>query len=140
MRILIVEDEKISRQKMRLIMNTFGECDEVQRGDEALAAFRKAWEMRAPYDVITLDIMLEDVNGMDILLQMRELEDAMKLERPRRVKIIMVTSQTDKDVMITCMTAECDGYIVKPFTKQTITKCLNKIFQDCVNNVLVAED
>ena len=139
MRILIVEDEKISRQKMQLIMSNFGECDAVARGDDAVAAFKKAWEIRAPYDIITLDIMLEDSNGMDILLSLRESEKCMDLPPAKKAKIIMVTSQSDRDFVITCMTANCDGYIVKPFTKETITKCLNKIFQDYLNTVLIAE-
>jgi two-component system, chemotaxis family, chemotaxis protein CheY len=140
MRILIVEDEKISRQKMQLIMNNFGECDSLERGDKAVEAFQKAWDMRAPYDVITLDIVLEDMNGMDVLLNMREIEKSMNLPAAKKAKIIMVTSQSDRDFVITCMTANCDGYVVKPFTKQTISKCLHKIFLDYVNNILIPEE
>ena len=42
--------------------------------------------------------------------------------------------------LITCMTAQCDACIVKPFTRQTIARCLNKIFQDYVNNVLITDE
>jgi two-component system, chemotaxis family, chemotaxis protein CheY len=135
MRILIVEDEKVSRQKMQVIMNNFGECDCVARGDEAISAFQKAWEMKAPYDVITLDIVLDDMNGMDVLIDIRKAEEEMKLPQTKKTKIIMVTAHGNKDFVTTCKTAECDGYIVKPFTRETITICLKEIYLNYVDSV-----
>jgi len=135
MRILIVEDEKVSSQKMKLIMSNFGECDCVARGDEALNAFQKAWEMKAPYDIITLDIFLDDTNGMDVLIEIRKAEDEMRLPQTKKTKIIMVTAQANRDFMTTCKTAECDGYIVKPFTRETITICLKEIYLKYVDSV-----
>lgn len=138
MKILIVEDEKVSSTKMQVIMNTFGECDAVASGTEALAAFKQGWEIRAPYDLITLDIGLPDINGMDLLLSMREYEEQIAVPLSKKTKIIMVTAQNDKDYVITCLSAKCSGYIIKPFTKETITKCLRSVYLDYVNSVLTA--
>ena len=46
MRILIVDDEMVSRTKLELIMENFGDCKTVDHGDDALAAFLKAHRNR----------------------------------------------------------------------------------------------
>jgi len=42
MRILVVDDELVSREKMKHIMSSLGECDEVASGQDALEAFSEA--------------------------------------------------------------------------------------------------
>ncbi|MEW6426483.1 MAG: response regulator [Thermodesulfobacteriota bacterium] len=128
MRMLIVEDEKVSRKKMRIILEEFGVCDETASGSEALAMFRKAWEERAPYDIVTLDITLHEMNGAEVLLQMRQFEQERNLPKAKLAKIIMVTSHSDVDHITTCITAGCNSYTVKPFTRESIRKCLRAVY------------
>nr|MBF0223012.1 response regulator [Desulfobulbaceae bacterium] len=132
MRILIVEDEKMSQKKMQLIMENFGECDMVADGASAIDLFNKAWQARAPYDIITLDITLHEMSGVDVLVQIKDIEDTMNILPAKRAKIIMVTSHKDKDNITTCVTAGCSGYIIKPFTKEPIAACLRKVFLNYV--------
>jgi len=140
MRILIVEDEKVSRTKMRVIMNNFGECDEAENGNDAIEAFSRAWEMRAPYDIITLDIGLEDMNGIDVLISIRDMEKNMNIPESKKTRVIIVTAKNDREHITTCMTVKCDGYILKPFNKTEVTKKLRDIYVDYVNNVLKVSD
>ncbi len=135
MKFLIVEDDEISSKKMRIILSAYGECTVVPDGHAAIEAFRAAWEGRSPYDVITLDIVLGATSGMDVLVSIRELERSLHLPEAKKAKIIMVTAQGARDHVITCMTAQCNGYIVKPFKKSTIAKCLREIYEQHVRQL-----
>ena len=57
-----------------------------------------------------------------------EMEEAKNLPEARRARIVMVTSQTDRDNVIASKMAHCNGYIVKPFTKASIYQTLLKVF------------
>ena len=128
MKVLIVEDEKISQKKMEIIMSKYGCCHAVANGAIAVAMFQKAWEEKAPFDIITLDITLHEMSGTEVLMQIRELEDTMKIPPLLRAKVIMVTSHTDRDNINACITAGANDYLVKPFSDVTIAKCLRKLF------------
>lgn len=58
-RILVVDDQLVSRKKMQRIMVSLGECEEVESGSAAIAAFKKALENETPFDLITLALCLK---------------------------------------------------------------------------------
>ena len=124
MRVLVVDDERVSRKKMQRIMSSLGECEAVDRGSAAIAAFEKAWENLAPFDLITLDISMPEMDGIEVLHEIREIEKERKSSKEEQVKIMMVTSHSDEEDVIACMQAGCDDYITKPFDKETIIKKL----------------
>ena len=125
MRVLVVDDELVSRKKMQKIMKSFGNCQVADNGKDAMAMFEKAWENWAPLDLITLDISMPDIDGIEVLYNIRKKEK--NIPRAKRVKIIMVTSRTDKDSIITSVQAGCDDYVTKPFDKQTLVEKLDRL-------------
>lgn len=125
-KVLVVDDELVSRNKMRKIMESFGECEAVESGDAAVIAFKKAWENWAPFNLITLDIAMPEMDGTEVLYEIRKIEKGKNVPRGKRVKIIMVTSHSDKDSIVTCVQAGCDDYIVKPFGREMVIGKLEK--------------
>lgn len=77
MRILIVDDE-LSRKKAQRILSQHGQCDIAINGTEALDAFRLAHEEGKPYDLITMDILMPDIDGIEALKGIREWEESRK--------------------------------------------------------------
>ncbi len=67
MKTLIVDDERVSRAKMKKILESFGECEAVDSGKAAIDYFKRARENRAPFDQITLDIAMPDMDGTEVL-------------------------------------------------------------------------
>ncbi len=122
MKVLVVDDELVSRKKMQNIMAGFGECESVESGDAAVIAFKKAWEDWSPFDLITLDVAMPGMNGLEVLAQIRKLESEKKVPKQKQVKILMVTSHSDQDTIINSIQAGCDDYIVKPFDLYIIAK------------------
>jgi two-component system, chemotaxis family, chemotaxis protein CheY len=127
MKTLVVDDELVSRNKMQKIMESYGESEAVDNGHTAITTFRQALENRLPFDLITLDISMPDMDGTEVLFEMREIEEERNIPREKQVKILMVTSHSDKDTVVTSIQAECDDYIVKPFNKEIISEKIGKI-------------
>ena len=74
MRILVVDDELVSREKMKHIMSSLGECDEAASGQDALKAFSEARTDGKQYDLITLDISMPEMDGTEVLGRIRTME------------------------------------------------------------------
>jgi len=132
MKILVVDDELVSRMKMKRIMDSLGECKEADMGSQAVALFRDAWKREAPFDLITLDITMPELDGTQVLQQIREYEKAGDIPGEKQAKVFMVTGQSDRNTIVSCIRAGCNDYIMKPFSLQTVMK---KLF----DNGLVAD-
>jgi HD-like signal output (HDOD) protein/FixJ family two-component response regulator len=126
MKILIVDDDLVSRSKMEVLMSTFGECTLAQDGLEAISEFQRAWEEGAPFGLITLDIEMPGVNGKEALARMREFETRRSATPDKQAVIFMVTGQSDKEQVIKCLSCGCQDYIVKPFNVRVIREKLQK--------------
>jgi len=126
MKILVVDDEVVSRKKMKMIMDGLGECEAVECGNDAITAYQNAWEKWSPFDLITLDISMPDMNGTEVLSTIRKIETQKDIPDHRRVKVFMVTSHSDRETIITCVQAGCDDFITKPFNRDTVFKKLQE--------------
>jgi two-component system chemotaxis response regulator CheY len=124
MRVLVVDDELVSRKKMEIIMRNFGECVAVDSGEAALKAFGDAIVNGAPFDLITLDVSMPEIDGTEVLFEIRKIEKKSNLPRKRWSKIIMVTAQSDKETVMLCIQVGCDSYISKPFDRDIVAKKL----------------
>ena len=49
MRILVVDDELVSRKKLQKIMDSFGECEAVDSGKAAIEAVEEAWKTQESF-------------------------------------------------------------------------------------------
>lgn len=127
MKILIVDDEIVSRMKMFKIMMNFGDCDEAEGGAEAIESFTGAWEEWSPYDLITLDIYMPDMDGKKTLHRIRAIEEEKKIPQEKRVKIMMVTANSDINNLLLSVNSGCNEFIVKPFNRQRVIEKMRKI-------------
>ena len=107
---------------MHIIMQNFGKCKVVESGKKAISAFKKAWESWTPFDLITLDVSMPEMDGIEVVYKIREIEKENKVPKEKQVKILMVTSHSDKDTIVNCVQAGCDDFVVKPFNKETISE------------------
>ncbi len=127
MKILVVDDEVVSRKKMGKIMDDLGECCIAESGTEAITAFNEAWSLGMPFDLILLDINMPDISGIEVLNRIRQIEKDKSLAKSHCVKVMMVTSYSDKDLVVDCMKAGCNNYIVKPFDRDRVLDKLSSI-------------
>jgi two-component system chemotaxis response regulator CheY len=127
MRVLVVEDDFASRRMMQRLLQTYGDVDVVVDGEEAVDAFRLAWDESRPYDVVFMDIMMPHVDGQEALRRIRAVEKEMGIRTVDEVKIIMTTVMEDpKNVFEAFQEGGATGYLVKPIDVEKLRFELEK--------------
>jgi len=126
MKILIAEDDFVSRKLLNKLLASLGEADIAANGNEALTAVKMALENDQPYDLICLDILMPGFDGIVALKKIRQLEAQKGLDPEKRSKIIMTTAVSDKSYVLAAAQANCNGFLVKPITKERLFDELRK--------------
>lgn len=128
MKILIVEDQFMSRRILQKIFEDYGTCDLASDGTEALEAFQLAHRSERPYDLIVMDIVMPEKDGMSALQEIRAWEGKRNIQGLDRTKIVMATVSRDSDNVLGSFRSGCDGYITKPFRRDQVIADLKKYF------------
>lgn len=126
MRILIVEDDLISRRYLELVSKKYGECCVCGDGVEAVEAVKKVLLAGEKYDLIFLDIMIPKKTGLDVLKEIRIMEQENGFIASRKSIIIMVTALSESDVVKEAFENLANGYFVKPLSREKIDEVLRQ--------------
>jgi two-component system, chemotaxis family, chemotaxis protein CheY len=126
MRTLIVEDDFSSRLLLQKFLEPYGECHIAVNGREAVDAFRLAQRNGPLYDLICLDIMMPEMDGQNVLKEIRALEKDAGIPEGDGVKILMTTSLKDGKNVMTAFREFCDAYLVKPVDRAKLLESLHK--------------
>lgn len=127
MRILIAEDDLVSRKFLFKFLSQYGECDLVVDGLEALDAFLLSIKDDKPYDLICLDIMMPKVDGVKVLKSIRDYENQKNLAPEKRTKVIMTTALAETQFVQNAFDIGCDAYAAKPIDMAKFVEVLNKL-------------
>jgi len=120
MKSLVVDDDFTCRRILQAYLSKYGECHIAVDGKEALDAFTSSLEENEPYDVITLDIMMPEMNGHDVLKSIREIEEKKGRFGIDSVKIIMTSALDDSENIKHAFREQCEAYLVKPIDRQKL--------------------
>jgi len=118
--IMIVDDELISRKKLSIILQAYGKCFEFSDGASALEFYKNAVKENTQIGLITLDIDMPKLTGIETLGLIRDLQKAQNVPASNRPKVFMVTSMNDQKNLMNSLTQGCSDYIVKPFDEEKI--------------------
>jgi two-component system chemotaxis response regulator CheY len=127
MRILIAEDDFISRKILGKLLAPYGDCDMAKNGREAVDVLRTAMDEGKPYDLVCLDIMMPEMDGLEVLKIVREMERETGVGKEKEAKIIMTTAlDAPKDLLEVFHREGCTGYLVKPVDSQKLASMLQE--------------
>lgn len=127
MKTLIVDDNHKNRKVLTAMVAELGECEAVDSGQKAISAFKKAWEVWRPFNLILLDILMPEIDGTEVLRKIRKIEIDKKISKPHRVNIIMVTALSEKKMVLECLRDGCNDYIVKPIDGRLLFEKIKKL-------------
>lgn len=121
MKVLIVEDEFISRTLLTELLLPHGVCHIATNGREAIDVLARSYDDDSKYDLVCLDIMMPEVDGQEVLSEMRRIERERNIGREKRTKVFMTTALDDSNNIMKAFTdGQCEAYLTKPISKEKL--------------------
>lgn len=127
MKILLAEDDYVTRKAMDSFLSKYGDCDVTVDGMEAVDAFMLALEEDDPYDLVCLDIMMPVMDGYQALMGIRNLEKERAIPKEKQVKVIMTTALNDEKNVKMAFELGCTIYSGKPIDQARFEQALKKL-------------
>ena len=127
MKILLAEDDYVTRKAMDSFLSKYGECDVTVDGMEAVDAFMLALEEEEPYDLVCLDIMMPVMDGYQALMGIRNLEKERNIPKEKQAKVIMTTALNDEKNVKMAFELGCTIYSGKPIDQKRFEQALKKL-------------
>lgn len=117
-RFLVVDDFSTMRRIIKNFLNDLG-YNNVQEADDGITALPVL--RTGNIDFLITDWNMPGMQGLDLLKAVRA--DAKLAKLP----VLMLTAEAKRDQIIEAAQAGVNGYVVKPFTSQTLKDKLDKI-------------
>ena len=126
--ILVVDDSLIIRKNLKKYIKNLGHTviGEAKTGSMAVTQCK---ELKP--DLITMDITMPDMDGISAVKLIREFDE--------NVKILMVTSHGQEEMVVSALKAGAKGYILKPINEEKLSQGIASIFEE-YNNQLNEDD
>ena len=123
MKILIVEDEKLLANSLKVLLTNKGfqvetVCDGETGADYALLGI---------YDLLILDVMMPGLDGLSLARKVR----ANRCTTP----ILMLTAKSGLEDRIAGLNAGADYYLTKPFDTRELLACINALLRRQGNQI-----
>jgi CheY-like chemotaxis protein len=129
--ILFIEDDVIEVMKFKRVLQTLQmdhKITEATNGEEAQLLLRNKDYIP---DIIILDLNMPKISGIEFLMILKN--DAVLKYIPT---IILTTSKNHRDVK-ECYEIGIAGYLLKPLKYEDYLRCINKLLNYWMNNVLI---
>ncbi len=119
-KILIVDDFSTMRRIIKNLLRDLGynNVQEADDGNTALPMLKSG-----KFDFLITDWNMPGMTGIELLKTVRADPELAKLP------VLMVTAEQKREQIIEAAQAGVNGYIVKPFTAQTLKEKIEKIFE-----------
>jgi len=120
MRFLVVDDFSTMRRIVKNLLTDLGftHLSEAEDGHSALSALRSS-----SFDFVITDWNMPGMSGIELLKEIRS------DERLKTLPVLMVTAEAKREQIIEAAQNGVNGYIIKPFTAQTLQEKLDKVFE-----------
>lgn len=120
MKILIVDDFSTMRRIIKNLLRDLGfnNTTEADDGNTALPMLKSG-----NFDFLITDWNMPGMTGIDLLRAVRSDPGLVSLP------VLMVTAESKREQIIEAAQAGVNGYIIKPFTAQTLKEKIDKIFE-----------
>ncbi len=125
MKILIVDDFSTMRRIIKNLLRDLGynNTSEADDGHTALPMLQNG-----NYDFLVTDWNMPIMPGIDLLRAVRA------DPRIKDLPVLMVTAEAKREQIVEAAQAGVNGYIVKPFTAETLREKIDRIFERLEQN------
>lgn len=124
--ILIVDDSASIREAFTAILSPLARCRTAVNGREAVDVVKECRSRGERFDLILMDIIMPEKDGLAAVKEIREFETAMGLTGKDATTIIIVTTISNPSrILLAQYECGADAYITKPFTEKTVLQTLS---------------
>lgn len=116
-RVLIVDDHEVVRVGLRTLLNRSETLEVVGEASTPAEAIEKTRSLLP--DVVLLDVRLGDESGFDACREIQKFE--------RDVKVLVLTSFADDNVIVDAISAGADGYLLKEVNRDALVDAIEKV-------------
>ncbi len=128
MRFLVVDDDFETRHLMQKLLRPFGDVDVATDGEEGVEAFSRALKAGEPYALVTMDILMPNIDGQQALREIRQIEKEHDIARENQVRVIMVSGlDNSEELHDAFFLGEATSYMVKPVNHAVLLQEIAKL-------------
>ncbi len=110
---LVIDDDIVCRERLKMLLQGFFDCTFACNGKEGLLMYKKSLADQAPYQLVTLDINMPEMNGHETLRAIREVEAQHGIRGLDVAKVVMTTSESGSNHVFAAFREGCEAYVVK---------------------------
>jgi two-component system, chemotaxis family, chemotaxis protein CheY len=120
MKFLVVDDYSTMRRIVKNLLHDLGYANvtEADDGNTALPMLQTG-----SFDFLITDWNMPGMAGLDLLKAVRATEKLKKLP------VLMLTAEAKREQIVEAAQAGVNGYVIKPFTAQTLKEKIDKILE-----------
>jgi len=120
LKILLIEDNLLNQKVVIFNLKKLNyDITPVTNGKDALKNIENS-----TFDLILMDLMLPEMNGFEITIEIRKFEQKNNVENP--VPIIALTANTYDNDREKCFEVGMNDYLSKPFTAEQLIEIIHK--------------
>lgn len=125
MSVLIVDDMQSMRRTVRNMFKQLGVGKDIRHAENG----EDAWNIlqSTPVELAVVDWNMPVLNGIDLLNRIRENREM------RDMPVIMITAESEKDIVVEVAESEIDAYLLKPLTMKALDAKVRQVVENANN-------
>ncbi|HEY7061770.1 MAG TPA: response regulator transcription factor [Chloroflexota bacterium] len=116
-RVLLVDDHEVVRAGLRALLELEADLEVVGEAPNGEAALVLAQRLRP--DLVLLDVVMEGLGGVETCRALRSL--------PQPPRVLMLTSYSDDDAVISSILAGASGYLLKNTSRAELLRAMRAV-------------
>ena len=117
LRLLVVDDHEVVRAGLRTLLGLEDDLEVVGEAGSGEAALAQAVALRP--DLVLLDVVMDGLGGIETCRALRSL--------PQPPRVLMLTSYSDDDAVISSILAGASGYLLKNTGRAELLRALRAV-------------
>lgn len=129
MKTLVIDNTANPNACLCKVLKDLGKCDVANGGVEGFKAVKEHLINEDPYNIIFLDIVLPDVDGLELIKNIRNLEDSFGVTPEKEAIVVVITFKKDEPTILKGFSNGATGWFHKPLKPEDVEASIKKLIK-----------